>query len=725
MPDSTPVPNDSLSTRAAPDEQGVPLREWLLVLSKRKWWFLGTLSAAITIVLLVNNLMAPVYLSKGTLQILQDNPSAIMGRHNVDPLDVLTGGGELDRFYETQYKILQSPTMVYGLIDSLQLEDHPSYKQVGIENQGAPAEVIRQKYAEIFSRSFKVEPVKNSFLVDISFRSTDPDLARNVVDAVKEEYLRLASSSRLQTHTALREWLEDELTRLGSKLEISERNLYAHGQKKDFLSLEAGSENVIIHKYIELSRLLTTAQAEKASREAQLRQLTEKGPRAPIIDNNPLIQQLRQQVIEAEGRLAAAGEIYGANYPEHQALTARVKELRRRMGEEIEHLGAGIKAEYEVASRLEKLLREEFELQRTKVVDLQNDLVQHHILKRDLQANQTLYEGLLARMKEASIASTMLAGNVSVISAAETPHKPIFPKPLLFLALGIVLGSMAGIVLAFLVEYMDTSIKTTEELERFYSLPALGVVPMAECGDSDRKPGSVGMITHAQPASMIAEAFFHIRTAIMLSSSQAHPRVITITSPNPHEGKTVSALNLANTLAGKNRRCLIVDCDLRKPTVHRIFQEAKGCGLANCLTGNSGLDEVIRTTPVPNLLYMSAGSRPPNPNELFASESFGTMVGRLRREFDFIVLDCPPILGFADARSISSHTDGVVLIFKHHCTTREAGRLAVQLLHQNSCRILGVILTMARKNRMGNGTYYHHYRCHREYYADHQERDIC
>jgi capsular exopolysaccharide synthesis family protein len=328
-------------------------------------------------------------------------------------------------------------------------------------------------------------------------------------------------------------------------------------------------------------------------------------------------------------------------------------------------------------------------------------------------------------MKEASISSTMPAGNVSVVSPAQTPHKPVLPKPLLFLALGIVLGFTGGIVLAFFVEYMDSSIKNAEELERFCRLPALGVVPMAECNEPGQAPANIGMITHAQPASMIAEAFFHIRTAILLSSSETPPRVLTITSPNPHEGKTVSSLNLAITLAGKDRRCLIVDCDLRKPMVHRTFQEARGDGLANCLTGSSKLHDVIRSTPVPNLHYVSAGSKPPNPNELFASESFRKVMEQLRREFDYIVLDCPPILGFADARSVSSHSDGVVLVFKHHCTTREAGRLAVQLLHQNSCRILGVILSMASKNHMGNGSYYHHYRCHREYYAGHQEGDVC
>jgi capsular exopolysaccharide synthesis family protein len=272
---------------------------------------------------------------------------------------------------------------------------------------------------------------------------------------------------------------------------------------------------------------------------------------------------------------------------------------------------------------------------------------------------------------------------------------------------------------------MDTSIKSPEDIELFCNLPALGVVPMAEEAKTADGSNDIGMISYAQPVSMMAEAFFHIRTAIMLSSSEAHPRVITITSPNPHEGKTVSSLNLAITLTAKDHRCIIMDCDLRKPMVHRVFKDKRGRGLADHLTGGATLVDVVRPTQVPSLYYISAGSTPPNPNKLFASESFGKMVEQLRDEFEYILLDCPPILGFADARSISSHTDGVILIFKHHCTTREAGQMAVQLLNHNNRRILGVILSMAKKNRIGNGGYDHHYRSRKAYNAGNHERDVC
>ena len=376
----------------------------------------------------------------------------------------------------------------------------------------------------------------------------------------------------------------------------------------------------------------------------------------------------------------------GNNFPDYKAQTTKMKDLRQRLNQEIRRLETSIRADYEAASRAESLLQKEFDLQKAKVIDLQNSLVQHHILKRDLQTNQTLYEGLLARMKEASVASTMVASNVSVITPAEAPYKPWIPQPLLFMALALVIGSMGGVMTAFFVEYLDSSIKTTEELEKVCHIPALGVVPLFS-GNSKKlaqdEQGSIGLIPYNQPMSMLSEAIFHIRSSIMLSISEAPPQVIVVTSANPDEGKSTMASNLAVAMASPDRKCLIMDCDLRKPSLHKVYSLPLQPGLTNYLTGNATLEEIIRPTGVPNLYFIPAGPTPPNPNELFNSAAFKNLINHLRQEFHHIIIDSPPIIGFADGRSIAANADGVVLMVKHHSTTREAGRLAVQLLSQN------------------------------------------
>jgi succinoglycan biosynthesis transport protein ExoP len=708
------------------EESGFHLREYWHLLVKRKWWFFGVLSVVVVLTILVILLMSPIYKVTTTLQIIQDNPSALMGSDKLDPLGALAGSSELDRFYETQYKIMQSPPIAYGLIDSLNLQEHPSYKEMERDNLDDPPEMIRQKYAQSLLDALKVEPVKNSFLVNVSFSSTDRVLAQKIPAAIQNEYLKLSMTTRQQSYTMLQGWLETELTRLGHSLELSEKKLYDHGQTKEFLSLEAPETNVTIQKYIELSKVLTTAQSEKAGKEAQYRQIKEKGVDAPLIINNPLIQQLRQQVIGLEAQLSGNDKIFGANYPEQRAETAKLGELRQRLNQEVKRLEFSIQGDYQAASRAENLLQKEFELQKDKVIDLQNNLVDHHNLKRDLQTNQTLYEGLLARMKEASVASTMVASNISVITPAETPYKPWLPKPWLFLALGLVMGSMGGVMTAFIMEYLDNSIKTTDELEKTCHIPAMGVVPLfSENGKKivHEKTESIGLIPYYQPTSMLSEAIFHIRTALMLSASQGAPQTFMVTSANPNEGKTTLASNLATAMASPDRKCLIIDCDLRRPSLHKLFSLPLKPGLTNYLTSNADLDRIICPTGVPNLYFMPAGPTPPNPVELLNSNAFKNLLDRLRQDFDHIIIDSPPVIGFADARIVATNTDGVLVLFKHHSTSREAARLAVQLLSQNDSRILGGILTMAKKERLGFDGYYSYYHYYDKYYRQYNDHE--
>lgn len=715
---ATPLATTPMVTYAEELEEGGHLRDYWYILKKRHWWFWGVLTGVVVAVLLVILLMPPIYKVTTTLQIIQDNPSALMGEKS-DPLGAISGSSELDRFYETQYAILQSPAIAYGLIDSLNLKEHPSYKKLAKKNPSDPPEVIRQKYAQYLLDDLIVEPVKKSYLVNISFKSTDKVLAHKIPEAIHKEYLKLAMTTRQQSYSMLREWLDKELERLGKKLEVSEKMVYADGQKTDFLALEAPEFNVMIQKYIEISKLLTTAQSEKAVKEALYRQVKERGTDAPIITSNALIQKLREQLVGLEAQVTGDNKIFGKNYPDLKAQSAKMQEMRQRLNQEVKRLENSIRADYEAAVRAEKLLQKEFDLQKAKVIGFQNDLVNHHVLKRELQANQTLYEGLLARMKEASVASTMVPSNVSVINQAEPPYKPWMPKPLLFMALALAVGSMGGVATAFFVEYLDSSIKTTEELEKVCRIPALGVVPFEDgapkkLGQEAQEP--VGLIPYSQPLSLISEAVFHIRSAIMLSISEAPPQTIVVTSANPSEGKSTLSSQIAIAMARLDRKVLIIDADLRKPTIHKIFSLPSRPGLTSYLTGHAPLEEVIRQSGIPNLYFMAAGPNPPNPDELLSSKAFKNLLNQFRRDFHHIIIDSPPIIGFADSRTIAANSDGAVIVFKHHATTREEGRLAVQLLSQSNCRILGGILTMAKKERLGYGGYYSYYSNYHKYY---------
>jgi capsular exopolysaccharide synthesis family protein len=683
------------------------------ILLKRKWWailfFLGVMLATGVYTFT----MVPLYKATTILQITQDNTSQVIG--DQDPLKSLFSQNE-QRFFETQYLILNSLPMGYRIIDTLDLTKRPEFLKLQKTMPTKSFSELRRIYAQRIIANLDILPLKRSFLVDVSYVSKDKALAQKVANVVSQEYVRFSMETRRQSYQLIRNWLEQELQKLADKVENSEKKLYLHGKQKDFYSLE--KNNTIVSKYIELSKLLTVAQAERMGKEAQYEEIKQKGMDAPPITNNPLIQSLRQNVITQEAKVSSLKKIFGANYPELQVEKAKLQEFNQRLQGEVKRVGASIQADFRSAQRAEHLIRDSLQAQKVKVGDLQNNLVKHHILKRDMQTNEQLYQALLSRMKEASVASTMVSSNVAVITPAELPMVPYKPKKVLNLFLATLIGLVGGVGLAFVVEHFDDSLKTAEEMERFCQLPALGVVPYLPRNKMALENHGIGLITYDQPKSMVTEAIRQVRTSVMLSSAGGPPNTLVVTSPNPNEGKTMMSMNISISLAMNGRKVVLIDGDLRKPSISSSFGLPGQPGLTNYLSGNATLDDILRPTQVQDLFLIPAGASPPSPTELLESRAFEDLILELRSQFQHVVIDTPPIIEFADARVLSGLSDGVVLVVKHHVTSREAAKLAKQLLQQVNARIIGGVLNMSRANRLGyyGYGYYGYYKYYRHYY---------
>lgn len=702
-------------------EQTQGLREYWDVLVKRKWFVLGVPLVVVAIVGLITFMKTPIYRSSTILQIVQDNPSALVGER--DPW-AMGGQDSLARFYETQYMLLSSRPMLYRIIDTLNLTEHREYRALKETNLEKSPQRVMEAIAGSLSGNLEVRPLRRSYLVEIAFKSPNQELAQEVPNAIYQDYVKFSMVTRHQSYRLIRDWLEKELHQLAAKVEASERKLYEHGKQEDFLSLETKEENVIVRKYVELNELLTKSQAERAQKESQFRQIKDKGVDAPLIVNNPLIQKLREETIAQEAKVSSLNKIYDKNYPQLQAEEAKLRELRVRLNNEVQRTRTSIGSDYEAALRTENFLREAMKSQKGKVADLQDNLVHHHILKRDMLTNEQLYQALLARMKEASVASTMVTSNVAVIAPAEFPLRPYLPRKKLNLFLAVFFGLLGGIGLAFLMEYLDDSVKTTEEMERVCRIPSLGVVPFllrnGQQALEAKNPLWLEQAVVTQPKSILAEAIFHIRTAVMLSISGGPPGTIIVTSPNPSEGKTTLSVNLASALAITGKRVVLVDADLRKPNIHSIFQLPGQPGLTNFLTGSASLTEILQPSSIPDLFVIPAGTVPPNPVQLVTSEAFMELLKDLEKDFRHVVVDTPPVIGFTDARAISSLAEGVLLVAKHHGTSREALRLAVQLLAQVRAPILGAIMNMAQSDKLGYG-YYGYYKYYSHYYKKYSD----
>lgn len=700
------------------DSDSTQLGDYWYILRKRKWWVIGFFLSVVLLVGVYTFTRTPLYRASTMLQIIQDNTQSFLGDQKLDPFAALQFD-QNNKFYETQYKLLTSRAIGYKLLETLKLANHPAFQVPPEVAQKKTPDQIRSDTASQLLSGLEVTPVKNTFLVEVAYVSPDKELAQKIVNGVHREYLQFSMQTRQQSYVMIREWLEGELSNLAGKVEASQRSIYDYGRSKDFLALE-GDDNVVVKKYVELNRLLTTAQADRMAREAQLQQLQQKGLDAPVVIGNPLIVQLKQELINTEAKVSSIKKIFGNNYPKLQSEKANLAELRSRFNGELKRIQASVKADFEVTRRAEHFIKEEFDRQKGKIEKQQDSLVQHQILKRDLQTNEQLYQGLLGRMKEANVASTMVPGNAAVIEPAELPVVPFSPKKGRNMAMAMMLGLFGGVGLAFLVENLDRSIKTTEELERVVQLPALGVVPMLSSNGNEIQDLQrlVGLATYDKAKSPMGDAITNVSTALMLSMSERPPVAMMVTSPDAGDGKTSISTNLASSLAMIGKKVVIVDADMRRPVGHKMFGLQLTPGLSNFLTGNASLEEIIQPTEIPGLFLVAAGTVPPNPVQLLSAQKFRDLQQQLRQEFQHIIVDSPPIISFADGRVISSLMDGVVLVFKHHKTPRESGRLAAHLLSQVNANVLGVVLNMAQAGKFRYGGYYGYYRYYNKYYKE-------
>ena len=677
--------------------QGSGLRDYLYILLKRKWVVMGTFLAIFLFAALRTFLATPIYLASTTLQITNDNPGSRVSATGGVP--DFFGYDPGDKFQQTQYSILKSQSLAQRVVQALKLPKKTSW-------------------------SLQVNPVRDTYLVEVACQSPDKAVAQKVANAIADEYMYFSIDRRNESFTLVRKWLDKRLTEMAAKVQEAQKKLYKFGQKSDIYTLE-DKNNVVMQKFVDLSSLLTRAQAEKMGKEAQFKQIEQEGPNAPLIVNNGLIASLRQQVVDEEAKISAMKKVYRSQHPEMLAEEANLTELRGRLQAEVNRLQESIKADYEAATRTEKLLDDSFSEQKGQMAKLQDNLTDFQMLKRDALTNEQLYQALLARVKEVSVAGTMVSSNVAVIDPAQLPTVPFLPNTRRDLTYGACLGLVLGVGLAFLLEALNNSIQSTDDLERICNLPSLGMLPSL-CGNGNmlrrylprirRRDQSFAeaengdLIVFTNPLSPVSEALRHAHTAIMLSASGRPPNTILVTSPNPSEGKTMIASNLALTFALGGEQTLMIDCDLRKPRVHQIFQLNLQPGLSNYLTGSATLEEIVHPSSVPNLSVITGGSIPPSPGILINSQEFKDLLGQLRERYEHIIIDTSPILAFSEGLIISVLTDGVLLVTRHNCTHKSSGRLAQQRLTQVRAPLLGAVLNCVDSLGQSYGGYnYKHY----------------
>ena len=714
---SSRVPSFELSPREP------HLYDYLLILRKHQWLILSFMLAVVTIVAIATFRMQPVYQATARVEIDRENAN-ILPFPGTDSYDYMM---DLENYIETQSKILTSETLALQTIRNNNLSSRPEFASPNGPSEaiasGSLANQKRPPELAGFLGSLSVKRVPSSRLMDVSFESTDPQLAARIVNAHIASYIEQNFRSKYEATTQASTWLADQLGELKIRVQRSEDARIAYERQNQIWTLD-DKQNITTQRLSDVNKQLTEAQSERMRKES-LYQFAKSGnlDAVPEVQGNSALADLLRKRADATSQYNDAVSQYGPNFPKVQRLQAQLKEFDQSIEKEKQKILDVLESDYQEARQRETLLTQALDQQKTETNQMSGKLVEYNILKREAEANKSLYEGLMTKLKETAISLGLRSSNIRIVDPAMIPSAPVRPAKTRNVALAFLVGLVGGIGLALMREYLDNTVKTPDDVETLSRLPSLAVVPQfAAANGNGKRPGllqsfasnghdkRIELVAQHLPKSQMSEAFRALRTSILLSQADHPPQVILVTSALPREGKTTAAANLAVTLAQLGDKTVLVDADLRKPGVGRLLNLAGGkyAGLSSYLAGVSSLDLVSIPHPaIPNLVAIPTGPLPPNPADLLSSHKLADAIAELRTKFKFIVIDSPPVMAATDAVILSVQADGVLLVVRSGETPKEAFTRTRELLSSVKCRILGVVLNAVDS---GAPDYYYSYR---------------
>jgi polysaccharide biosynthesis transport protein len=717
------------------------LREYFRVLIKRKWMVLSMVAGIFMVVAVASLRQTPVYEAVGRIAINKSDNNLISFKDSQPVLDYYDPS-DLD----TEVRILQSDLMALQVIRQLNLDKRPEFGgHADARQSNLAADTLQtdsnrtSSLLSSFRGGLHVTLIPNTRIIEIHYHSTDPQLAASAVNTLAATYVEQNFKTKFESTMQASDWLSKQLVDLQMKVETSQEKLVRYQKEHEILGTDE-KQNIITEKLDELNREMTQAESDRMQKEAVYRQSQSDDPdavAAAIVADTPgsaaataLLDKLRDQQANLRIQAADLSIQFGPQYPKVAQLNSQLKEIDRQLQSQTNKAVDHLKGQYLAALQRENMLRDSFDKQKQEANKLNESAIEYSILKRDLDSNRTLYEGLLEKLKEAGVTAGLRSNNFRIIDAARVPTAPSEPNIPRNLSFALVLGLISGVGLAFVLENMDNSVRTPEQATALSGLPALGMIPLGSKSGARGPNGKrlaltspskevVETVTQIRPQSQMAESYRALRTSLLLSNLGAPPKVIVVTSARPQEGKTTTSINTAIVLAQKGVRVLLVDADLRRPSVHKTLGMGPRSGLSNVLTGTATAEQTTTTSPIlPNLFIMPAGTPPPNPAELLASSNMRDLLAELRGKYDHIVIDTPPTLSVTDAVVLSPRADATILVIRSGQTTKQALRRARDILMQVNAHVAGVLLNAVD---LTSPDYYYYYEYQGKYGQYYQE----
>jgi len=717
--------NDSLQKSSISQKEKNPhLKDYLNVILARKWILISTFFLFTVCTTVFVYIQTPIFRATCRLEIQPASMDAKDLKAVYDP--TLTNiGGEFIRqtFLETQYELILSNSVVRKTFNHFNLRELPQFRE-------------SPDPESIFRTTFAVKPFPDTWLADVTFEWPDPIQAAAILGYLVETYLeeyRLRSQGIDQDTLSARikkvKELEPQVTVKFNDL----RNFIA---ESGLVSLEDAPKIVRQHydNLIESLKDAVLKRNEFKSRYEDIHTALNEGrlEEMPELFNNQTIHDLKLELINAQLHLTELDERFGYLHPEVKSASKKLRFIEEKIDFEKQCLLTAMKSEYDRAENTVRELRSDLAKEEAKVSKLNEKLLEYRKLKKNYEDIQNQISELKGDIASLEIVGGDKERNIQIIDLPKVPVGPVRPKKSRSIALAAFLGVLAGMGLCFFVEYLDTTIKTKSDIERILDSPVLGYVPPASVatssGNGQHPPDLVAL---DKPHSLMAEAFRSIRTALMFSEVGQKLKSIIISSPTPSEGKTLVSLNVAVALAQSGKKVLLIDADLRKPRLYKVFSLPLEPGLSNILAakGDFSLTDAIADIGVENMSFLRSGPHPPNPAELLGSEVMKDLLDRLTDMFDYVIIDTPPLVNATDAVTLAQYTSGVVLVVRSFKTERDVTQRAQDILVGAQVNLLGTILNNADVPRTGyygygSNYYYYYYHPYYSYYNDDKTKTV-
>jgi len=671
-------------------------------------------------------MMTPMYEAAARISVGRQNPN-VLGFKDAGGNVIADEEGE-NMELDAQVQILESDSLVLEDLNKLGLA-RPQEPSGDIFAGEVPIQKLSKRDAKLlhaFQSDLDVSRVGHTPIIQIKFQGPDPVVAAKFVNGLVSAYLDHNVRAKYEYTTHVSAFLSQQLEELRSKFQRSQEELVDYEKRKGILGLDE-KQNIVTEKLDELDRALTAAQADRIQKQVLHERTVSTNPElVPEVGDNPNVKHLKEQQEDLKNQYAQATSDLGSSHPRVIQLSDQLAQVQTSLREEIRKIAERDRNSYLIARAREKLLRSALEEQKKEANRMHEDAIQYRILRHDMESNQQLYEGLLQRLKEASVSAGLNSSRVSVVDSARVPQSPAKPNIPLNLALGLLLGCFAGSTVAFMFDRFDNKIRTPDEVEGLVALPSLTTIiptiprltpPLIE---THAKAAAAGLAKHWKPSkanvaeliaylepnSNYAECYRALRTSL-LSASPDNARVIVITSPLSKDGKSTTSLNLAVVLAQMRKRVLLIDADLRAPSIHNLLDLPGDRGLSTIL--NSGFKgdvaEHVFNSRVPGIFVLPAGPTPDLPTELLGSDAMKRLVALFRTNFDYVVIDTAPVLAATDPMIIAADADAVLLTVRSGQTTKDAILRAHDLLRNIGAKVTGIVVNAVDIHSPGLANY--------------------